>query len=149
MTASVTAVQPPRSTVPVSSNRRRVAGSVVALVASLALLSGCAGQQTPGSYSDSVKDNFVKGCVTTSNDDAPEGGASFDVQAFCECAYSRIEKNVSFGDFKKVVDDQIEKPSALPASFTEAYADCEQSNGAGAEPAVDSTTTTVTSTTEN
>ena len=46
--------------------RRRLASLAGALVLSLALVSGCAGQRAPDSYTDGVQKNFITGCTTTS-----------------------------------------------------------------------------------
>lgn len=102
--------------------RRTVARTLLALVAVVGLSTGCVGQRTPGGYGDSVEENFVEGCTTTSNED----GASFDVDTFCQCAYDELsgDDGIPFDDFKSVVDDQTEDPGPLPESFTSAYASC-------------------------
>ncbi len=103
--------------------RPRALASIAAAVLGLALLAGCTGQQTPGSYSDSVERNFVRGCTTTAEGD---GISADDAEAFCTCVYGKLsaEDGVDFDEFKQVNDDQIENPGPLPDSFTKAYDDC-------------------------
>lgn len=130
----------------VSAQRhRRHVVPLVGAVLALLVMAGCVGQRTPGGYDDSVEENFVSSCRKTSAEDA--GGATpkfadgteLDVKEFCECAYDKISKDVPFGDFKDVVNDQIDSPDTLPKSFTKAYQSC---------PDEDSSTTTEPSSTE-
>lgn len=126
------------------SKNRRLTGMVVTLVATVALLGGCAGQRTPGGYGDSIEENFKKGCETTSASDAPSTSTSFNVpmKDFCQCAYDRLSAKkggVSFNEFKKVVDDQIDNPGPLPESFTKVYADCNAESSGSTPPSVTTT----------
>jgi hypothetical protein len=107
---------------------RLVAAVLVALVA-IGLLGGCTGQRDPGSYTDAVEENFLKGCVGTSADDAESGevseSASVWGRADCQCAYDAIKRDVPFSEFKQLNSDLIEEPGPLPESFTKAFADCD------------------------
>ena len=95
----------------------------------LGLLGGCAGQRDPGSYTDAVEANFIRGCVGTSKDDQANGDVSESAnvwgRADCQCAYDAIKKDIPFSEFKQVNSDQIEEPSRLPSSFTKVFADCD------------------------
>ena len=127
--------------------RHRPAAVLAAVVLGLGLLAGCAGQRAPGDYSDTVERNFLKGCTATAVGD----DASFDAEQYCQCTYDALsadEGGVDFDTFKKVNDDQVEKPAALPKAFKAIAEDClaEQSgeSAAAGDDAVeqDSTTTT-------
>jgi len=65
---------------------------------SLALVSGCTGQQAPDSYTDGVQKNFINGCTNTSVADGTLGSAS-EAKQYCTCAYNAIKKNVKFSTF--------------------------------------------------
>lgn len=102
---------------------------MVLAVVALGLLGGCAGQRDPGSYTDAVETNFVRGCTETSksdvaNGDVAEGAPTLD-RSECQCAFTAIKKDVPFSEFKKINTDQIDEPSPLPESFTKAFADCD------------------------
>ena len=109
--------------------RHRVAAPLVAAVVALGLLGGCAGQRDPGSYTDAVEKNFIRGCVGTSKQDVASGdvaeSANVWERAECQCAFTAIKKDVPFSEFKKINSDQIEEPSQLPSSFTKVFADCD------------------------
>lgn len=113
--------------------RHRRAASLAGVVLGLGLLAGCAGQRAPGDYSSKVKTDFIAGCKQTANDDK----ASFDATAYCTCAYDALSgtDGVSFDEFKKVNDAQVEKPAPLPSSFTKIFTSC------ASDPAGGSTTT--------
>ncbi len=109
--------------------RPRVAAPLLAAVVALGLLGGCAGQRDPGSYTDAVEENFVRGCTDTAKSDAAsgdvaEGKANYN-RADCQCAFTAIKKDVPFSEFKKINSDLIEEPGPLPESFTKAFADCD------------------------
>lgn len=107
---------------------RALAPAVVAVVA-LGLLGGCAGQRDPGSYTDAVEANFIRGCTDTAKSDAAGGdvaeGQPNYTRTECQCAFTAIKKDVPFSEFKKINSDQIEEPSTLPSSFTKVFADCD------------------------
>lgn len=123
--------------------RLRLTAPLFAAVLGIGLLAGCAGQQAPGSYTDGVEEAFIEGCWTTLVSDANDLSATASSKApsaeelqkdfpdefkttesQCTCAYNAIKKDVPFGDFKKINDNQTEKPSELPASFTKAFDSC-------------------------
>ena len=124
--------------------RLRLTAPVLAMVVAVSLLVGCAGQQAPGSYTAKVKDAFIEGCWTTlvrdvHGDAARSSDGLFlsadllkrkfpdeakKVTSGCTCAYGKIEKGVSFSEFKKINEARTNKPSQLPASFTKAYGSC-------------------------
>ncbi len=123
--------------------RLRLRAPLLAMVLAAGLLAGCAGQRAPSSYTDGVRDAFIEGCWTTTVSDASNLTATSTTKALtvaqlqkkfpaevkaaksqCTCAFKAIKRDVPFGDFKKVNDNQTEKPSKLPASFTKAYASC-------------------------
>ena len=94
---------------------------------SLALVSGCTGQQAPDSYTDGVQKNFVEGCTTVSGDTL---GSASDTKQSCTCAYNAIKKNVQFATFKEINDDLTESGGGpLPKSFQDAYDSCEEPQG--------------------
>jgi len=96
---------------------------------SLALLSGCTGQQAPDSYTDGVQKNFIEGCTNTSVADGTLGSAS-EAKQYCTCAYNAIKKNVKFSTFKEINDDLTESGGGpLPKSFQDAYDSCEEPQG--------------------
>lgn len=123
-----------------------MAVAVVALA--VTALIGCSGQREPGSYTASVKKDFVAQCwitrvldqnadleVTNSDpladqqkaleEDAPSDDVATAKES-CGCAYAAIKKDVKFSAFKSLNDDLRENPEkALPDSFTKAYADCD------------------------
>lgn len=128
---------------------RGIASAVTALVATTVLLAGCSGQRDPGSYTDSVKQDFVSSCWTTTVADLPtndlklvpsdsrserEAKAAKVVPAsevkaaktFCGCAYAKLKKKVKFGRFKSVNTDLRENGGKLPSDFTKAYASCDE-----------------------
>lgn len=127
----------------------RVGPALVALVATTVLLAGCSGQRDPGSYTASVKKDFVSGCWTTTIFDknpkikvepsdsrdsreakATKGGKAADVKAAktsCTCAYARIKEKVKFGTFRSINENLREDGTGkLPSSFTKAFASCKQ-----------------------
>ena len=109
--------------------RRRFASLAGALVVSLALVSGCTGQQAPDSYTDGVQKNFIDACTQVSGDDQTLGSAS-DAKQYCTCAYNAIKKNVKFSTFKEINDDLTESGGGpLPKSFQDAYDSCEVPQG--------------------
>ena len=57
---------------------------------SLALVSGCTGQQAPDSYTDGVQKQFIRGCTEIS-DKCTLGSAS-EAKQYCTCAYNAIKK---------------------------------------------------------
>ena len=81
--------------------RPRVAAPLLAAVVALGLLGGCAGQRDPGSYTDAVEANFIRGCVGTSKDDQANGDVSESAnvwgRADCQCAYDAIKKATAVG----------------------------------------------------
>lgn len=126
-----------------------VGPALVALVATTVLLAGCSGQRDPGSYTASVKKDFVSGCWTTTIFDknpkikvepsdsrdsreakATKGGKAADVKAAktsCSCAYADIKKKVKFGTFRSINENLREDGTGkLPSSFTRAFASCKQ-----------------------
>lgn len=109
--------------------RHRLAAPLLVAVVALGLLGGCTGQRDPSSYTDAVEENFLDGCIGTSEDDAADGavaeGANVWGRAECQCAYDAIKKDIPFSEFKQVNSDQIEEPGPLPASFTKVFADCD------------------------
>lgn len=120
--------------------RHRFAASLAGVVLGLGLLAGCSGQRAPGGYSDKVGASFVQGCTATAEGD----NVNFDAKTYCQCAYDALSGpgGVAFDEFKKVNNDQTEKPGRLPQSFTKVFASCStESNGGSA-----TTTTTTTST---
>ena len=132
--------------------RLRLTAPVLAMVVAVSLLVGCAGQQAPGSYTAKVKDAFIEGCWTTLVRDAKGDAARSSDGNFlsadllkrkfpdeakrvtpgCTCAYGKIKKDVSFGEFKKINEARTTKPSLLPASFTKAFASCGVGDAAAA-----------------
>ena len=104
-----------------ASSNRRFGASFAGIVLAALLFAGCTGQSTPDGYNDSVRENFVRGCVDTSKED----GSTWSTDE-CECAYEAIEEDVEWDEFKRITDDQTEEPSPLPESFTEVFADCGQ-----------------------
>ena len=109
--------------------RRRLASVAGALALSLALVSGCAGQRAPDSYTDSVRKNFINGCAATSAADRTLGSAS-EAQQYCTCAYNAIKKNVKFSTFKQINDDLTQSGGGpLPKSFQDAYDSCDVPSG--------------------
>lgn len=129
-----------------SQKRRTVARTLFALVTVVGLSTGCVGQQTPGGYGDSVEEDFVRGCTTTSTDDGATfaDGTAFEPAEFCQCAYDALsgDGGVPFDDFKQVTDDQIDGPGPLPDSFTEVYASCQEPTTTSTEAQQDTTTST-------
>lgn len=110
-------------------------------------LSGCAGgARDPGSYSDTVKKNFVGQCwVTKALDANPKVSVTDEesltkkqdqvnnlvpkadvtaAKSYCSCVYAALKKNMKFATFKKVNDDLRDKGGKLPESFTRTYQDC-------------------------
>ena len=128
---------------------RRLGPALLALVALAALLAGCSGQRDPGSYTASVKRDFVSGCWTTTifdeNPDvklqpsdsrdtreakATKLGSAAQVKAAkssCTCTFTAIKKKVKFGTFKSINENLREDGGGkLPSSITNAYKSCAQ-----------------------
>jgi hypothetical protein len=115
---------------------------IIGLVFVAGLVAGCSGQRDPGSYTPSVRKAFVEGCWTTtvlarhhSTVDASESAAAkaADIgsateirtaRARCGCVYGRLQKDVSFGQFRSVNERLRSQGGSLPASFSKAYASC-------------------------
>ena len=109
--------------------RRRRLASLAGAVVSLALVSGCAGQRAPTSYTDSVKKNFITGCTTVSTGDAALGTPT-EANQYCTCVFTEIKKNVKFSEFKKINDDLTQSGGGpLPSSFQDAYTSCQKPTG--------------------
>lgn len=132
----------------IAPRARRAAPRLAALALVAVVLAGCTGQKEPTSYTDSVKKDFTSGCWTTLISDkhpkdvvfeptddrekreakAIKGGTDAEVTAakdYCSCAYKKIEKDVPFGDFRKINEDLRTEQGPLPESFQKAYASCE------------------------
>lgn len=102
------------------ARRSRFTVPAAGLVLCLGLLAGCAGQRTPTSYTQSVENNFLSGCVSTAKQDKTIASPT----DFCNCAFKAIKKDVPFGDFKRANSKLTENPGKLPESFTKAYDSC-------------------------
>lgn len=95
-----------------------------ALVAVLAAgLAGCVGQGTPNEYSNSVREDFVNGCVEGA------GQGSGDPQQVCQCTYRALEADVPFDRFKDVNEDLTEDPGPLPDQFQAILDRCRNQEG--------------------
>lgn len=103
--------------------RHRFTLLLIGAVLSLGTLTGCAGQSTPSSYTDAVKEDFLNGCKKTAKDD----GEITAVSDFCTCAWTAIKKDVPFGTFKSVNKDLTDERGKLPSSITKAYDSCKTS----------------------
>ncbi|MCU1499038.1 MAG: hypothetical protein JWM47_2991 [Acidimicrobiales bacterium] len=122
-----------------------LAAPLVGALLAVSLLAGCGGgQETPGSYGDGVRRDFVEGCWTTlvrdANGDealakersglsaaALESKFAAEAKRYktqCTCVYGKLEDDLDFGDFKKLNDAQTEQPAALEAKVTKIYESC-------------------------
>lgn len=119
--ATVAAV---RSAVSAPVRRRR--GAVVALVAGVALLAGCAGQRIPTSYTSGVEKDFVQGCTETY-----AGSESIDAGDYCQCIYDAVsgDDGLKFSEFRSINDDLTEDPGPLPAKLSKFADACEKQAG--------------------
>lgn len=125
---------------PASPFRRRtysLAGAVLALV----LLTGCPYQRDPGSYGDSVREDFVAGCDGSAFD-GREGQAELQAPSVtldtdrCVEVYNCITDIVDFDDFRDINSSLRDDPSqALPEGFQNTVQACYDDPGAAVDAA--------------
>jgi hypothetical protein len=109
---------------------------VIGIAALAFVLAGCSDSE-PSDYNAEVEENFIQTCTD-------EGGE--DLEAVCQCAYSKFEEEIPFDRFQRVDERLADDPDAtLPDDFLNLYTDCviEQGGGsAGTTPTIPPTTTT-------
>lgn len=115
------------SAVPSRRSRRALfAGTALALAL---VLSACTHQRDPTGYSDSVRENFVEGCVAPGGEDAdglPENT--------CGCIYDYFDENVPWSEFSSSNSDRrtVTDPAVLEGgSWAKAYEACGVEVGGG------------------
>ncbi len=125
---------------PASPFRRRtysLAGVVLALV----VLTGCPYQRDPGSYGDSVREDFVAGCDGSAfegrSDQEALQAPSVTLDADrCGEVYDCITEIVEFDDFRDVNSSLRDDPTQpLPEGFQNAVQACYDDPGAAVDAA--------------
>jgi hypothetical protein len=123
---------------PASLIRRRtysLAGVVLALV----VLTGCPYQRDPGSYGDSVREDFVAGCDGSAFEGREDQEALQDPSVTLEterCAevYDCLTEVVDFDDFRDINSSLRDDPAEpLPEGFRNSVRACYDDPGAAVD----------------
>jgi hypothetical protein len=68
---------------------------ILVLLAAVVMLSGCAQNNGPTTYTDEVKANYQDNCVKGATDKLGAAGAA----TYCQCTYDAFVANISFDAF--------------------------------------------------
>jgi|SRR3954466_3189177 hypothetical protein len=103
---------------------------LVAALMALLLLGACAGQRDPTGYGDTTKKNFHAGCIDASKDPKGSNMSAAKAEAYCNCNYAKIVKQIPFSEFKKINSDLSDNPGPLPKEMLKIRDDCvNEANG--------------------
>lgn len=97
---------------------RRTMTAVAALALLVGFATGCVGDRDPTGYSDSVKENFIEGCVATSTNAEPTSSELKDRKTYCGCIYTKMtdkKTGISFDEFSSA-QKKIQKDPVDPAN---------------------------------
>lgn len=106
--------------------KRRASTIAIALALLAGVATGCVGDRDPTSYSDSVRDHFVEGCVATGTSAEPTKVQLKDRRTYCGCIYAQMsdeKTGISFDEFssaqKKIQADPKDKANAIDVLIPE------------------------------